>query len=147
MPRCFKLQLLFLAVSNGLWFFSGMAMNWAQACPALQGCSTSIVSDADYATISGGQINVIGSRGDYATVGSRQNTASVPYATVGCGLLNAATTGAWCATVSGSYLNTVSGFGATVPGGVANNEDFQEIAKQQILTGATAQDSELEVEG
>lgn len=83
------------------------------------GNSSGLVTDADYATVSGGRDNTASDHG--ATVGGgSQNTASGRHATIAGGFGHEAGPGT-AATVAGGVSNTASGYHATVGGGRFNS--------------------------
>jgi len=126
MLRRLNIPLLVIGSGLGLWLLGNSSLSWGQTCPVTHGCSTAIVSGADYASIGGGWVNLIGSGGDYATVGGgRQNSATAFAATVGGGRENSATVS--FASVGGGYSNAATAYTATVCGG-NNNEASRESA-------------------
>ena len=53
MFRRFSAPLRVIGLSFGFGFLGIVSVGWGQTCPALQGCTNTIPSDADYATIGG----------------------------------------------------------------------------------------------
>jgi len=89
----------------------------------LGGVNNIIQSNTQYSAIGGGYQNTIKTNGvvgvAYATIGGGQaNIVSTQNATIGGGYVNTAN-GAY-ATVGGGAFNTASGYYATIPGGVNN---------------------------